>query len=96
LDLAVPNLFDDDVSILLGNGDGTFVTPATDFQVGDAPVFVAVGLFDADSNLDLAVVNQFGADVSILLGNGDGTFVTPATDFQVGEEPVSVAVGNFN
>ncbi|MGD1838895.1 MAG: hypothetical protein ACPKPY_12670, partial [Nitrososphaeraceae archaeon] len=95
-DLAVANQMDDDVSILLGNGDGTFVTPATDFQVGRDPVSVAVGLFDADSNLDLAVVNQFDDDVSILLGNGDGTFVTPATDFQVGEEPVSVAVGNFN
>ena len=95
LDLAVPNRDDDTgVSILLGNGDGTF-DPKTDFPTGNVPEYVAVGYFNADSNLDLAVANRADADVSILLGNGDGTF-DPKTDFPTGIGPVSIAVGEFN
>jgi hypothetical protein len=45
LDLAVANEFDDSVSILLGNGDGTF-GPKTDFGVGSIPRSVAVGDFN--------------------------------------------------
>ena len=47
LDLAVTNGGDDNVSILLGNGDGTFdpATPAT-VDVGDNPIALAVGEFD--------------------------------------------------
>ena len=77
LDLAVANggsgVGNDDVSILLGNGDGTFdpATPAT-VGVGDGPGGIAVGLFDGDNFLDLAVANAASDNVSILLGNGDG------------------------
>jgi len=94
-DLAVANSLDEDVSIFLGNGDGSFGFPPTDFITGSEPRFVAVGLFNADSNQDLAVVNGADFDVSILLGNGDGTFGA-ATDFLVGNGPQSVAVGLFN
>ena len=45
LDLAVANAGSDDVSILLGNGDGTFDAPAN-FAAGNGPVSVAVGEFD--------------------------------------------------
>ncbi len=91
LDLAVaPFGYDpyalDSVSILLGNGDGTF-KPAANFKTGSVPYALAVGDFNADGRLDLAVAN-YGAsdkaggcwncytngDVSVLLGNGDGTF----------------------
>ena len=44
-DLAVSNLNDNDVSILLGNGDGTF-GPKTDFPVGNNAFSVAVGNFN--------------------------------------------------
>ena len=48
-DQAIGNKGDNDVSILLGNGDGTFTSTASDVVVGDAPSSVAVGLFNADS-----------------------------------------------
>jgi hypothetical protein len=77
LDLAVANSTDDKVTILLGNGDGTFLpvpsTPAT----GSSPFGFGVGDFNNDGILDLAVANFFGDAVTILLGNGDGT-LTPA------------------
>jgi len=57
LDLAVANNGDNDVSIRLGNGDAFFPF-RNDFEVGDAPSSIAVGLFNADSNFDLAVANS--------------------------------------
>jgi len=61
----VSNYNDDDVSILLGNGDGTF-RPAVDYASGSKPAQVAIGYLDGDTHLDLAVVNQFSDDVSVL------------------------------
>src|ERR687897_3412709 len=49
LDLAVANSFSNNVSILLGNGNGTFVTPALNFGVGFGPNSVAVGDFNNDT-----------------------------------------------
>jgi hypothetical protein len=65
------------VSILLGNGDGSFQTPVK-FTAGLHPQSVAVGDFNRDGIPDLAVVN-FGVypndgNVSILLGDGKGGF----------------------
>jgi hypothetical protein len=94
LDLAVTNFADGDVSILLGNDDGTFGLK-TDFPTGNNPEAIAVGDFNADSNLDLAVTNFNDGDVSILLGDGLGSF-GPKTDFPTGNNPVAVAVGLFN
>src|SRR5213082_390700 len=55
-DLAVTNVTTNSVSILLGNGNGTFGAPAT-FPVGSTPTSVAVGDFNGDGNQDLAVAN---------------------------------------
>jgi hypothetical protein len=65
------------ISILLGNGDGTF-RPAVNYIAGDSPLSVTAADLNRDGNLDLAVGSQSGY-VSILLGNGDGTF-QPATE----------------
>jgi hypothetical protein len=82
------------VSVLLGNGDGTFQTQQ-DFLVQSGPGWVALGDFNGDGKLDLAVTNFNSNSVSILLGNGDGTFQN-AVNYTVGNGPVSVAVGDFS
>jgi hypothetical protein len=46
LDLAVANADSTDVSILPGNGDGTFTVPAPTYAAGDEPNSVAVGDFN--------------------------------------------------
>ena len=79
------------VSILLGNGDGTFGPPAS-YAVGGVPSSLAVGDFNGDQNKDLAVATA--GNLSVLLGNGDGTFQA-AQNFPVGNE-VWVTVGDFN
>ncbi len=95
------NNFSDTVTVLLGNGDGTFTTKSTP-TVGGGPEYVAVADFDGDGILDLAVTNcscligsSGSSTVSVLLGNGDGTFRTGSTT-GVGEAPKFVAVGDFN
>ena len=93
-DLVVVNQGSNTVSVLLGNGEGTF-QPAVDYAVGTSPYSVAVGDFNGDGKLDLAVADGGNDNVGVLLGNGDGTF-QPAVNYAVGTFPVSVAVGDFN
>lgn len=93
-DVSRDDVMQGNVSILLGNGDGTF-GPITHFAVGLTPLSVVVGDFNRDGKSDLAVANGLSEDVSILLGNGDGTF-KPAGNFAVGRNPYSVAAGDLN
>ena len=75
-DLAVAGLSSNHVSVLLGNGDGTFQT-AVNFPVTGTPSFadsIIVSYFNGDSIQDLAVANSNGNNISVLLGNGNGTF----------------------
>ena len=70
------------VSVLLGNGDGSF-QPALSSPAGNNPGAIAVGDFNGDAKLDLVVTNLNTNNVSLLLGNGDGTFQAPRS-FQIG------------
>ncbi|MEG4170392.1 MULTISPECIES: DUF4347 domain-containing protein [unclassified Microcoleus] len=94
-DLVVTNLSSENISILLGDGNGNFGT-VTQLAVGLDPVFVTSGLFNADNFPDLAVANSSNSSVSILLGNGTGGLISPPSTFSVGNTPSSIAVGNFN
>ena len=73
LDLAVANAISGDVSVLRGNGDGTFQPPVR-YRVGGRPNSLVAGDFDGDHRLDLAAASGFSDDIAVLLGNGDGTF----------------------
>src|SRR5439155_484341 len=102
VDLAIANGDAADVSVLLGNGDGTFQTTALTFSTGTWPSSVAVGDFNADGRLDLAVANFGAASVSVLLGNpsavlggADGTFQAAPT-YAAGTNPLAVTEGDFN
>ena len=66
------------MSVLLGNGNGTFQTQQT-FATGVGPVSVAVADVNGDGKLDLVVANRTSNTVSVLLGNGDGTFQAQQT-----------------
>jgi hypothetical protein len=82
------------VSVLLGNGDGTFGAPVT-YQVGVDPAAVVVGDFNGDGIADVAVANSLSNSVSVLFGNGDGAFRN-AVDYLVGIDPRSLVAADFN
>src|SRR3989442_1196668 len=94
-DLVITNYGDNSVSVLLGNGDGTFQAART-FPVGIHPGLVAVGDFNGDRTPELGVANVDSNTFSVLLGNGDGTFQAAKTFSSVGSHPYFVAVGDFN
>ena len=91
-DLASANYDTDDISVLLGQGDGTFAVHQR-FPVGDQPASLISADFDGDGVADVAAA-IFPSDVSILLGNGDGSFATQKLD--VGTWPTSVTIADIN
>ena len=93
-DLAVANEWSGNVSVLLGNGDGTF-QDAVNYGAGDRPSSVAIDDLNGDANADLAVANWGSDSVSVLLNNGDGTF-QDAVNYDTGDWPSSVAIGDLN
>ncbi len=84
------------MSVLLGNGDGTFQAPIITQPPGPAAA-IGLGDFNGDGNLDVVTAGQFGSsnDIGILYGNGDGTF-TDGPIYQASTSPQSVAVADFN
>ena len=98
LDLAIANQTTNNLTILLGNGDGTFTQAAgSPIAVGKTPVAIASGDLNGDSRPDLAIVNQADNSVSVLLNNGDATF-TPAANspLTTGQAPTGITIADFN
>lgn len=107
-DLVVSDADAPTVSVLLGNGDGTFQAPR-EFTIGaflptgtnsvsQIQTYkrgLAVADLNRDGNLDIVVTNPSSGDVSVLLGNGDGTF-QPQRRFDATSSPNTVAVADFN
>ena len=91
-DLVTANRTSDDVSVLLGNGDGTFQA-AVSFAVGgrfEVPWAVAVADLDGDTVPDVVTANAGQENLGVLLGNGDGTFQA-AVSFGGGDRSVAAA-----
>jgi hypothetical protein len=82
------------LTILLGNGDGTFNAP-TSFAAGDV-AGIAIGDFNGDGIIDFAVSNHQQQNIMIFTGVGDGTFNTPVTVLSPSSELHDVVVADFN
>lgn len=96
-DIAVANRGSGNVSILLGNGNGTFQA-AVNSDAGGDPQGIAVGDFNGDHKLDLAVLLDDATNApgfSVLLGNGDGTFQAPRY-VPIDSRAAAMAVTDFN
>jgi hypothetical protein len=94
VDLVTADSNTGSVSVLLGNGDGTFA-PATHAFVGVGPSFVATADLNGDARPDIVATNFYSNSVSVLLGNGDGSF-GPRQDFATGSRPLGVVAADLN
>ena len=104
-DLAVANQTDGTISILTGNGDGTFanqtvidlpgvITGTT--TTAASPSAIVTGDFNDDGFPDIAVTDEANTRVLILLGNGDGTFKIPPVSYPTGSKPVALVAQDFD
>jgi hypothetical protein len=100
LDLAVVGDYvsSGGVTILLGNGDGTFAAAGPNLDPSGDFALIATGDFNGDGIPDLVTPNyfEFGGSPTIFLGKGDGTFTFKAMSLTLDYFPTSVVVGDFN
>src|SRR2546427_2569647 len=73
MDLVAGDVTNNDLAMLLGNGDGT-LKPAVTYHIDAAPHFIIANDFNRDGKLDLAIVFPYAAKIGIFLGKGDGSF----------------------
>jgi hypothetical protein len=92
-DLAVANDLSNTVSILLGNGDGSY-QPAKTISVGNNPQHPVLADVNNDGKADLIVGNLGDQTIEVLIGNGDGTFQRP-TVYPLGGLPNAIVIGDF-
>lgn len=94
-DLAVANISTNSISILLGNGDGTFTTQ--EVTVGTQPRGIAVLDVDGDGDTDIVNTNSGGTgDMSVLLNNGNGVFGAPTFFEGGGNKEWGLAAADMN
>jgi hypothetical protein len=93
-DLVTTNENSNDVSVLLGQGNGEFAS-AVNYPADGEPFGVASADFNGDGTPDFVVANNSTSDISIFLGESNGTLGV-ATNITVGDYPRGVATGDFN
>ena len=93
-DIITANAASNTVSVLMGNGNGTFRAAQT-YAVGSRPYSVAVADLTGDGEPDILTANYGGNSVSVLLNNGDGAFSRQQT-FTTDLSPVQTVVADVN
>ena len=99
-DLAVTSETDSGVTVLLGNGKGSFTETANSpFLAGSIPNDISINDLNRDGKMDLAFANHEQKYLTVLLGNGKGNFIAaPGSPFPVEGIPHThgIATGDFN
>ena len=95
VDICVANIAANSVSILLGNGDGTY-GPQQQIAVGVAPRGIAVLDVDGDGDLDIVNTNANSSNLSILLNDGNGVFGSPSFFEGGGIQEWALAAADMN
>lgn len=96
-DLAVANTGTQNVSVLRGNGDGTFGRQTTySTGTGGQPHSIAIADFNQDVRLDLIAANAGTKNVAVFLATGTEGSFGAATFYTVGTRPFNAAIADFN
>ncbi len=95
-DLVIANNESDNVSVLYGNGDGTFVEPPVNVEAFFGPSAVAVADMNRDGKRDIVVAHDFDSNVAILLQGATRDSFTLGGDLGTGDGPEGLVVADFN
>src|SRR5262249_43065628 len=96
IDIVVTSYRSGELSVLLGNGNGTF-QPAKTLSVGQHPKDVVVVDINHDGANDVIVANEADGNIAVLLGDGLGGFSTPTPPtYAVGVGARGVAAADFD
>jgi len=94
-DMVVANHSGSSVSVLLGDGNGSFEV-TTNLTVGmSRPRSLVLADFDGDGRADLGVANEGSSRVSVWLSRSDGSWQVQGS-YAVGAAPYSMAVGDVS
>jgi tetratricopeptide (TPR) repeat protein len=95
-DLAIVNQVDNTVSVVLGNGDGTFTSaPNSPLATGQAPTSVALADLNGDGVPDIVVTDPQTDSVSVFLGLGQGLFAS-AFELPAGTTPTAILAASLS
>jgi hypothetical protein len=94
LDLVAASLLANKVTVVLGDGEGSFAAPRA-HEVADGPMRLALGHLDGDGRRDVVVSLESAAAVRVLHGDGAGNLTLGETA-EVGEGPGAVVIADFD
>ncbi len=95
IDIITSNFDTDNVSLLYGNGNGTFGT-LTQFTVGNEPESIACAQLDGNQSIDVVVLNTATGANSVSVLRNTGNRVLSVTTYPVSSSPRDIAIADIN
>jgi hypothetical protein len=98
LDILSANHDSNSISILFGDGNGTFSKLAVFLiSYNSGPSSINLADFNSDNCLDIAITNGVGGNLCVFLGYGNGSFGTQMTyPFGPNSQPYYAVIADFN
>ena len=97
-DIAVVNSGTNNLGLLFGDGNGSFLLPIF-YSTGDSsnPISIVIADLNNDDKLDIATANNADDSAGVFLNDGNGSFEDQmAYSTDPGSGPYSIAVADFN
>jgi hypothetical protein len=97
-DIVTANSSDNDISVMLNNGSGGFITaPGSPFPVGPSPYPLTIGDLNSDGHLDIVSTSSQASSrfLTILSGDGRGSFQRSDVPLRT-VDPWFVSIGDIN